>query len=117
VIAVNAKYVVLGMVFVFIGIAGLLYFHGMAIVQPEQGTVEAGPAKALTLLGLYMGMACLFVGIIGGSLLGFAISFESGSPEGLMTESLGIKFCRYCGGENRNDAYFCEKCGKKISDE
>lgn len=24
------------------------------------------------------------------------------------------RFCRYCGGENRNDAIFCEKCGKRI---
>jgi hypothetical protein len=23
-------------------------------------------------------------------------------------------FCRYCGTENKNDAVFCEKCGKKI---
>lgn len=112
----NVKYVTLGMVFLFIGIAGLLYFHGMVIVQPEQGTVEAGSAKALTLLGLYMGMACLCVGIVGGSLIGYAISFEAGFSHGdLMNESLGIKYCRYCGTENKNDAHFCEKCGKKIS--
>lgn len=117
-IVMNVKYVALGMAFIFIGIAGLLYFHGMAIVQPEQGTVEAGPAKALTLLGLYMGMACLCVGIAGGSIIGYAISFKAGfSPEDLMTESLGIKYCRYCGTENKNDAHFCEKCGKKISGE
>lgn len=24
------------------------------------------------------------------------------------------KFCRYCGAENKTDADFCEKCGKKI---
>jgi hypothetical protein len=24
------------------------------------------------------------------------------------------KFCRYCGNENKTDAVFCEKCGKKI---
>lgn len=24
------------------------------------------------------------------------------------------KFCRYCGAENKTDAVFCEKCGKKI---
>jgi len=23
-------------------------------------------------------------------------------------------FCRYCGAENKDDAVFCEKCGKKI---
>jgi hypothetical protein len=23
-------------------------------------------------------------------------------------------FCRYCGAENKTDADFCEKCGKKI---
>ena len=25
------------------------------------------------------------------------------------------RFCRYCGAENKTDAVFCEKCGKKIS--
>ena len=24
------------------------------------------------------------------------------------------KFCRFCGGENKTDAIFCEKCGKRI---
>jgi len=28
--------------------------------------------------------------------------------------SEGKKFCRYCGAENKTDADFCEKCGKKI---
>jgi len=25
------------------------------------------------------------------------------------------RFCRYCGAENKQDAVFCEKCGKKIA--
>jgi len=25
------------------------------------------------------------------------------------------KFCRYCGGENKMDAVFCEKCGRKVA--
>lgn len=27
----------------------------------------------------------------------------------------GKFFCRYCGTENKSDAVFCEKCGKKNS--
>ena len=27
------------------------------------------------------------------------------------------KYCRYCGTENSTDAVFCEKCGKKITEE
>ncbi len=27
-----------------------------------------------------------------------------------------IVFCRYCGMENKSDAVFCEKCGKKITE-
>lgn len=114
----HVRLIALGMVFIFLGIAGLLYFHGMAIVQPEEGTVDAGSAKRLTLLGLYMGMACLVVGIAGGTLIGNALSFKTGIfPEDLAVESLGIKYCRYCGTENKKDAHFCEKCGKKISRE
>ena len=25
-----------------------------------------------------------------------------------------IRYCRYCGAENKNDAVFCEKCGKRF---
>ena len=111
----NVKYIALGMVFLFIGVAGLLYFHGMAIVQPEQGTVEASEAKSLILLGLYMGMGCLTVGIVGGFLIGYAIyNYPAPPPETLLTEPPEMRFCRYCGAENRNDALFCEKCGKRI---
>lgn len=30
-------------------------------------------------------------------------------------EAKGKRFCRHCGAENKTDATFCEKCGKKIS--
>jgi ribosomal protein L40E len=26
------------------------------------------------------------------------------------------KYCRFCGSENKNDAVFCEKCGRQIGD-
>ena len=111
----NLKYTALGMVFIFVGIAGLLYFHGMAIVQPVEGTVEASAAKNLILLGLYMGMGCLVAGGIGGFLIGYAIYLHAMGPsETLLAEPPEIKFCRYCGTENTSDALFCEKCGKKI---
>lgn len=32
----------------------------------------------------------------------------------LVASSEGKKFCRYCGAENKTDADFCEKCGRKI---
>jgi ribosomal protein L40E len=31
--------------------------------------------------------------------------------------SIEKKYCRYCGTENKKDAVFCEKCGKKIREE
>jgi len=118
VVTLNVKYLAAGMVFIFIGVAGLLYFHGMVIVQPDRGIVEAGSAKSLTLLGLYTGMGCLLVGAIGGSLIGHSFSQKTWvSEEGLVTASLGIKYCRYCGTENKKNAHFCEKCGKKILSE
>jgi len=36
------------------------------------------------------------------------------SPSAAPTVSVEKKFCRYCGAENKSDAVFCEKCGKKI---
>lgn len=30
--------------------------------------------------------------------------------------TIGKKFCRHCGTENKNTATFCEKCGKRIGE-
>jgi len=35
-------------------------------------------------------------------------------PPSLVATPEEKKFCRYCGTENKTDAIFCEKCGKKI---
>lgn len=35
-------------------------------------------------------------------------------PPSLVATSEEKKFCRHCGAENKTDAVFCEKCGKKI---
>jgi hypothetical protein len=32
-----------------------------------------------------------------------------------LPSSVGAKYCRYCGAENKNDATYCEKCGKNIA--
>lgn len=34
----------------------------------------------------------------------------------IVSVSTEKKFCRYCGTENKSDAVFCEKCGKKITE-
>jgi ribosomal protein L40E len=36
------------------------------------------------------------------------------SPHEVKAAQEEKKFCRYCGAENKTDAKFCEKCGKKI---
>lgn len=36
-------------------------------------------------------------------------------PLVLNAKSEEKKFCRYCGGQNHNDAVFCEVCGKRIA--
>ncbi len=109
----NVRYVVVGMIFIFVGVMGLLYFHGMAIVQPAQTPLDAH-AKELILLGLYMGMACLVLGAIGGALLGYAAYLDAAEPPETRLTKSAIKFCRHCGAENKDDAVFCEKCGKKL---
>ena len=35
--------------------------------------------------------------------------------ESINGNSKSTRFCRYCGSKNKNDAVFCEKCGKNIT--
>lgn len=37
-------------------------------------------------------------------------------PEETHVVVSGVKFCRYCGGENKPDAVYCESCGRQIEE-
>lgn len=74
--------------------------------------------------GVYLGFAnaqllgaiAIFIGLIVGAIGIYEIrsSLKTVSPQPLVTASVGKKYCRYCGTENKDDAVFCEKCGKGI---
>lgn len=59
------------------------------------------------------GAIAIFIGLIIGVIGLYEIhhSLKTVSSEPLVMEK---KYCRYCGAENKSDAIFCEKCGKKM---
>ncbi|MCW4052228.1 MAG: zinc ribbon domain-containing protein [Candidatus Bathyarchaeota archaeon] len=61
----------------------------------------------------------IFIGLASG-ILGILATYNStkmatGKPAA--APFAGKRYCRFCGAENKNDAYFCEKCGKMIVEE
>jgi hypothetical protein len=78
-------------------------------------TVDPNVYADVQLLGAFL----IFIGLASG-VLGFFATYNStkmatGKPGA--TPFVGKRYCRYCGAENKNDAYFCEKCGKMIREE
>ncbi len=37
-------------------------------------------------------------------------------PEETQLAVSEVKYCRYCGGENKPDAVYCESCGREIEE-
>ncbi len=42
------------------------------------------------------------------------VTASSASNQVVNQNEINVKFCRYCGMDNKKDAVFCEKCGKNI---
>jgi len=49
------------------------------------------------------------------SPVGFVVLYDDDTALNIKEEDVYKFFCRYCGAENKGDAVFCEKCGKKIA--
>ena len=90
--------------------ASLLFFTRMLLgrIQPIDPNVYAD----VQLLSAFL----IFIGLASGVLGIFATYNSTKMATGRPAASpfVGKRYCRYCGAENKNDAYFCEKCGKMI---
>jgi hypothetical protein len=66
-----------------------------------------------------LGAFLIFIGSASGVLGIFATYNSAKMANGRPMELpfVGKRYCRYCGTENHNDAYFCEKCGKMIRED
>ena len=63
------------------------------------------------------GTVLIFIGLFGCifGILAIHNSMKTVNGKSMVSVSMEKKFCRYCGTENKSDAAFCEKCGKKIN--
>ncbi len=66
-----------------------------------------------------LGALLIFIGLASGVLGIFATynSAKMATGRPLTNPIATKKYCRYCGTENKSDAYFCEKCGKLIRED
>jgi len=80
----------------------------MVYVQLQDRVTSSSASSVIVSIGpgFYLLAVGVLITLVGGIVL-LATKLEA-SPSGMHA------FCRYCGAENKSDAVFCEKCGKKL---
>lgn len=93
--------------------ASLFFFTRMLLQRTP--TIDPSIYADVQLLGAFL----IFIGLTSGVLGIFATlnSTKMATRKPSASPFVGKQYCRYCGAENKNDAYFCEKCGKMIREE
>jgi len=95
--------------------SGVSLFFFTRMLLNRVPAVDPNVYADVQLLGAFL----VFIGLASGLLGVFAVNNSVKMATGKPTASpfVGKQYCRYCGAENRNDAYFCEKCGKMIRED
>lgn len=135
--------VALVVMFVFFLLQALFYRNSFNILSEKSGEKIFGTAGLLLLIGavltiILVGLVLLFVAWILAAVGFFSIKTptiqppttvpptppapppqppSATTPEPPVPVSVSVEkmYCRYCGTENKTDAVFCVKCGKKIA--
>jgi len=134
-------WVIMGLVimFVFFLLQAVFYRNSFTILSDKSGEKMFDTAGLLLLIGailtiILVGTILQFIAWILAAVGFFSIKIPTGptpattppptttpapAPAPAPTVSVPVekKYCRYCGTENRTDAAFCEKCGKRIAEE
>jgi uncharacterized membrane protein len=121
--------VVLVVLFVFLLLQAVFYRKSFTILSEKSGEKTFETAGLLLLLGailtiILVGFVLLLIAWILAAVGFFSIKtpttqLPTTTPPSVPTAPVSVekKYCRYCGTENKSDAIFCEKCGKKIAEE
>jgi len=127
VVTVVALIVGLCVMFVFFLLQAIFYRKSFATLSEMSGERLFDTAGLLLLLGailtiVLIGFILLFVAWILITAGFFAIKTQTTQlpapappPTPAAPVAVKKKFCRYCGTENKIDAVFCQKCGKKLT--
>lgn len=129
--------VIVGLVvmFVFFLLQAVFYRNSFTILSEKSGEKMFDTEGLLLLIGailtiILVGTILQFIAWILDAVGFFSIKIPTGpmpattppptappAPAPAVSVPVEKKYCRYCGTENRIDAVFCEKCGKKITEE
>jgi uncharacterized membrane protein len=119
--------------FVFFLLQAIFYRRSFTILSEKSGEKMFDTAGLLLLIGailtiILVGLVLLLIAWILVAVGFFSIKTPTAQlpaatpppappPTPTVAVSVEKKYCRYCGTENKADAVFCEKCGKKITEE
>jgi hypothetical protein len=88
---------------------------GLAFMRAIVERFGVGDPHAYADLQIYCTIA-IIIGLVLGAIGIYETysSLKTTFTKPSVTSLTEKKYCRYCGIENKSDAVFCEKCGKKI---
>ncbi len=95
--------------------SGVSLFFFTRMLMGRIPTIDPNVYADVQLLGFFL----IFIGLVSG-VLGIFATYNSAKMATGKPTAISIvakRYCRYCGMENKNDAYFCEKCGKLIRED
>lgn len=113
-------------IFIFFMLQAVFYRNSFTILSERSGEKIFDTAGLLLLIGailtiILVGFVLLFVAWILATVGFFSIKTPTTqlpaaapTPAPPAPVSVEKKFCQYCGTENKVDANFCKKCGKKL---
>ncbi len=123
--AVLAFLVALLVMFIFFLVQAIFYKKSFTMLSDKTGEKMFDTAGLLLLIGavltiILVGVVLLFVAWILATVAFFSIrvpvtQVSAAPPPTAPVVPAEKRFCQYCGAENRTDAVFCQKCGKKIA--
>jgi hypothetical protein len=95
--------------------SGVSLFLFTRMLMGRIATIDPNVYADVQLGGVFL----IFIGLVSGVLGIFATynSTKMATGKSIKFPFDAKKYCRYCGMENKSDAYFCEKCGKLIRED
>jgi len=121
--------VALVVMFIFFLLQAIFYRNSFTILSEKSEEKMFDTAGLLLLIGailtiILVGVILLLIAWILAAIGFFSIKTPTTQspaatppPSPTVPVSVEKKYCRYCGTGNKSDAIFCEKCGKKITEE
>lgn len=85
-------------------------------IQVTKYRTEYRDDYTMVMLGSIVGIVGFIIMTLGIAIKPKVSSQQKQVPAPLRMRSASTYYCRYCGSENKSDAMFCQKCGKKLSE-